>query len=105
MDPKILTRSLLKAFRRTKSHHLLTTAESLPTSNQLVEDVDFNITEENNEDTDGTDQPDDEGEREDHEDDSLMDAPYCGRQMKILYENGWHTDGIKYYNDHLQRYT
>jgi len=40
----------------------LTTAESLPTSNQLVENVDFNITEENNEDTDGTDQPDDEGE-------------------------------------------
>jgi len=51
-----------RCWEKTKSHHLLTTAESLPTSNQLVENVDFNITEENNEDTDGTDQPDDEGE-------------------------------------------
>ena len=33
-----------------------------------------------------------------------MDAPYCGRRMKILYENVWHIGEIKYYNDHLQKY-
>ena len=33
-----------------------------------------------------------------------MDAPYCGRQMKVLYESWWYTGEVKYYNDHLQKY-
>ena len=36
-------------------------------------------------DADGQDEPDDNGEEwEDHEDDRIMDAPYCGRRMNIL---------------------
>ena len=45
-----------------------------------------------NQDADGLDERDDNSEeREDHEDDRIMDARYCGRRLKILYENGWHT--------------
>ena len=40
-------------------------------------------------DADGQDEPDDNGkEWEDHENDRIMDAPYWGRRMNILYENG-----------------
>ena len=31
-------------------------------------------------------------------------VPYCGRQMKALYENRWHTGNINYYNDNTQIY-
>ena len=45
-----------------------------------------------NQDADGLDKRDDNNEeREDHEDDRIMDVRYCGRRLKILYENGWHT--------------
>ena len=56
-------------------------------------------------DADGQDEPDDNDEEwEDHEDDRIMDVPYCRRRMKILYENVSHTGEIKYYNDQLQKY-
>ena len=82
-------------------------AETLSTPNQRT--VEDGTIEEDNEDADqdadGQDEPDDNGEEwEDHEDDHIMDAHYCGRRIKILYENGWHTGKIKYYNDHLQKY-
>ena len=48
--------------------------------------------EEDNEDHDQEVKPDDNSEEwEDHEDNRIMDAPYCGRRIKILYENGCHT--------------
>ena len=31
-------------------------------------------------------------------------VPYCGRQMEVLCENGWHTGNINYYNDNTQKY-
>ena len=82
-------------------------AETLPMPNQSTGE-DGTI-EEDNEDADqnadAQDEPDDNGEEwEDHEDDHILDAPSCGRRMKILYENGWHTGEIKYYDDHLQKY-
>ena len=65
-------------------------AEAMPASNQATgEDIDMNNVEDNNEDDDGKDEPDDNGEEwEDHEDD----------QMKVLYESGWYTGEVKYYN-------
>ena len=66
-------------------------AETLPTPNQPT--VEDGTIEENNEDADWNaddqDEPDDNDEEwEDHEDDCIMEAPYCGRRIKILYENG-----------------
>ena len=71
--------------------------EALPTINQALGDedeIDFNIhQEEDPEDFDaGADEPDNGGEEfEDHEDHRSDNAPYCGRKLKALYENGWHT--------------
>ena len=42
-------------------------------------------------------QPDNNGEDwEDHEDNRKMDAPYCGRQMKVLYDSGWCKGEVKH---------
>ena len=82
-------------------------AETLPMPNQptVEDDTIEEDNEDADEDADGQDEPDYNGEEwQDYEDDRIMDAPYCGRQMKILYENGWHTGEIKHYNDHFQKY-
>ena len=105
-DDKITPEGLL-SYKVPPPVDCMLASEALPTVNQAVGGgVDFNIAEESNKGyTDGDVQPDDEGdELEDHVDDRLMDAPYCGRQMKVLYENGWHTGEITYYNDNLQKY-
>lgn len=40
----------------------------------------------------------------DHEDDRVLNAPYCGWRIEFLYENEWHTGKISYYNNYLKRY-
>ena len=97
----------LPAYKVPPTFDYVPAAETLPMPNQSTGE-DGTI-EEDNEDADqnadGQDEPDDNGEEcEDHEDDHILDAPSCGRRMKILYENGWHTGEIKYYDDHLQKY-
>ena len=105
-----MIKSLQRGLHHTKSRHpfdYVSAAETLPTPNQFtVEDGTIEeVNEDPDQDADGQDEPDDNGEeQEDHEDDRIMDAPYCGHRMKILYENGWHTGEIKYYNDLLQKY-
>ena len=86
-------------------------AEALPVSNEAigedVEDSEATVATDEIEDDNGIDAPDDEGEEwEDHEDDCILDAPYCGRQMKVFYEaGGWQIGEVVYFNDHLQKYS
>lgn len=37
-------------------------------------------------------------EWDDHEDDHVLNPPHCGKQMKMLYENRWHTRKINYFS-------
>ena len=51
------------------------------------------------------DSPDDGGdELEDCEDDRIVYAPYCGKRLKVFYEDGWHTGVMEYYNESLDKY-
>ena len=43
-------------------------------------------------------------EFEDHEDDRIDFAPYCGRKLRALYGNGWYTGTIQYFNENLLKY-
>ena len=40
----------------------------------------------------------------DHEDDRNYSAPYCGRNLRALYETGWHEGEIDYYNESSCKY-
>ena len=44
------------------------------------------------------------GTLKDREEDRLFDAPYCGRKMKVLYDAGWYTGDVIYFNVLLQKY-
>ena len=49
--------------------------------------------------------PENEGEEyEDNQDDRIENAPYCGRKLRALYENGWFEGDIDYYNVNICRY-
>ena len=81
-------------------------SNELPVPNQDEGNEPGEINEEEVElEPDGKEIPDDMGDEwEDHEDDRVFSAPYCGRKMKVLYENGWQTGNMNYYNDHIQKY-
>lgn len=105
-DEKI-TPEGLKLYKVPPPAVYLPAAEEVPKSNEGTEESIESVDEDVNEELepDGRDCPDDDGDEwEDHEDDRVLDAPYCGMRMKILYENGWHVGKINYYNDHLQKY-
>ena len=44
------------------------------------------------------------GTLKDMEEDWLFDAPYCAQKIKVLYEAGWYTGDVIYFNVLLKKY-
>ena len=65
-------------------------AKTIPTTNEPVCTDDMIEEEEVLENFD-EEEPDYEGDDFEDEDDRIDFAPYCGRKLRALYENGWHT--------------
>lgn len=110
-DDKI-TPEGLPSYRVPPPIDYIPAAEALPVSNEAigedVEDTEATVATEATEeieDDNGNDAPVDDGDEwEDDEDDRLFYAPYCGRQMKVLYESGWYIGEVMYFNDNFQKY-
>jgi hypothetical protein len=50
-------------------------------------------------------EPDDDGEMmKDDETDRCVDAPFCGKKLRALYENGWYEGNVEYFNKQLRKY-
>ena len=86
-DDKITPESLPN-YRVPPPADYLPVAKTVPTPNEPVCADDMIEEEEVLENFD-EEEPDDEGDEfEDHEDDRIDFAPYCGRKLCALYENG-----------------
>ena len=107
-DDEKITPEGLTSYPVPPPYDYIPATEALPVPNEAIgEDIEDNevtkVSEEIENDN-GKDAADDGDEWEDHEDNCVSDAPYCGRRMKVLYETDWHIGNVMYFNEHLQKY-
>ena len=72
-------------------------------SDEIVEDELF-TTMENEENLDLKSNDDLEEEREDNESDRIYNDKLIGEKIRGLYETGWHTGTVEYFNTELEEY-
>ena len=104
-DDKVTPESL-PSYKIPPPHLYLLVSEAEPVANANAPDASNDDDEDQNEVLeDDMEQPENEGsEWVDDENDRSCDDELCGRKLKALYQNGWFTGVIEYYNTNINQY-